>query len=168
MPLTPLLTPSEKKVLGFLVSKGLLIAPHINPVRSAKLRISDAIAVGLNREPRVLEVLPAAILHFPKSFLDHDTMPEKLRETLECIKKGKETGPSLGGIPYAAMMRWANETLPDKRTRPERERKITKAFRLSRIALENLAQAASRAAISETAFIERWLREGLANESKLA
>ncbi len=147
----------EKRVLGFLTAKGLLIAPHITPKSSVKIRIRDALTVGLNSEPRVIEVLPAAILHFPRSFLGYDEMPDTLRRTLECIRAGMETGPSLAGIPYSEMLRWANEPLPDKRTKPERERRITKAFRLKRAALENLKIRASREKMSETEFLERLL-----------
>jgi hypothetical protein len=151
------LTNVEKRVLGFLVAKGLLVAPHVTPMSSLKLRISDAINVGLTSEPRVLEVLPAALLHFPRSFLGYEEMPEKLKETLSCIRLGKPSGPSLGGIPYSAMLRWANEPLLDKRTRPERERKVTKAFRLKRSTLEKLSLSAARAQMTETAFLEKLL-----------
>ena len=101
----------EKRVLGFLTAKGFLIAPHITPTGSVKLRLSDVLTVGLNSEPRIIEIRPAAILHFPRSFLGLDEMPDKLRTTLECIKGGMKTGPSLAGIPYKAMLRWANEPL---------------------------------------------------------
>jgi hypothetical protein len=84
-------------------------------------------------------------------------MPEKLKETLSCIRLGKPSGPSLGGIPYSAMLRWANEPLLDKRTRPERERKVTKAFRLKRSTLEKLSLSAARAQMTETAFLEKLL-----------
>ncbi len=145
----------EKRVLGFLTAKGFLIAPHITPTGSVKLRLSDVLSVGLNSEPRVIEVLPAAILHFPKSFLGLDEMPDKLRTTLECIRAGMTAGPSLAGIPYKEMLRWANEPLPDKRTKPESERKVTKAFRLKRSTLKQLKLLAAKENVSETDILER-------------
>ncbi len=154
----------EQRVLGFLSAKGLLIAPHVTPKSSVKIRLADALTVGLHIEPRVIEVLPAAILHFPKSFLGMHEMPEKLRLTLDCIRSGAETGPSLAGIPYEAMLRWANEPLPDKRTKPERERKVTKAFRLKKTTLENLKIQASQRNMSETEFLEWLLGTGVDGE----
>lgn len=139
------------------MAKGLLFAPHVKPLSSVKIKISDAIEVGLTSEPRVLEVLPAALLHFPRSFLGHQEMPDKLKQTLDCIRQGSESGPSLSGIPYSAMLRWANEPLPDKRTRPESERKITKAFRLKKSALDNLTKASQRDQISQSALLEKLL-----------
>jgi hypothetical protein len=147
----------ERRVFGFFVAKGLLIAPHIAPKSSVKLRIADVVNVGLHVEPRIIEVLPAAMLHFPRSFIGYEDMPEKLREALDCIRSGKELGPSLAGIPYKAMLRWANEPLPDKRTRPERDRRITKAFRLKRAALEKLKTDASSAGLTETRYLEELL-----------
>ncbi len=149
----------EHRVLGFLVAKGLLFAPHVKPLGSAKIKISDAIKVGLTSEPRVLEVLPAALLHFPRSFLGHQDMPDKLKQTLDCIRQGSQSGPSLSGIPYSAMLRWANEQLPDKRTRPESQRKITKAFRLKKSALEKLTKAAQKEQISQSALLEKLLED---------
>lgn len=149
----------DRRVLGFLVAKGLLFAPHVTPCSSAKIKISDAIKVGLTAEPRVLEVLPAALLHFPRSFLGHHDMPEKLKQVLDCIRRGDVSGPTLSGVPYTAMLRWANEQLPDRRTRPESERKITKAFRLKKATLDKLSKEAAKAGVSPTSYLERLLSE---------
>ena len=59
------------------------------------------------------------------------------------------------------MLRWANESLPDKRTRPENERRITKAFRLKKSALARLTKSAEKAQMSQTAYLEKLLLEAL-------
>ena len=148
---------TKARVIGFLVAKGLLIAPSVKPMSSVKIKISDAVNTGLTFEPRVLEVLPAALLHFPRSFLGYDDMPEQLKQVLACIRRGDESGPSIAGIPYSAMLRWANEPLPDKRTRPEKERRITKAFRLKKSTLDRLLRGAQKARMSQAAYIEKLL-----------
>ncbi len=148
---------TKARVIGFLVAKGLLIGPSVKPMSSVKIKISDAVNTGLTFEPRVLEVLPAALLHFPRSFLGYDDMPEQLKEVLACIRRGDESGPSIAGIPYSAMLRWANEPLPDKRTRPEKERRITKAFRLKKSTLDRLLRGAQKAQMSQAAYIEKLL-----------
>lgn len=157
----------EERVLGFFCAKGLLIAPHITPKSSVKIRLHDALTVGLNSEPRVIAVLPAAILHFPRSFLGLDEMPEKLRCALDCIKSGAQTGPSLAGIPYTEMLKWANEPLPDKRTKPESARKITKAFRLTRSTLTQLKLLADHEKTSQAELLERLILQYDSLKTKL-
>jgi hypothetical protein len=147
----------EERIIGFFVAKGLLIAPHISPKSSIKIAISDVIEVGLTKEPRVLEVLPAALLHFPRSFLGHHEMPPKLKQVLDNIRAGKLTGPTIGGIRYEAMLRWANEPLPDKRTTLEKDRKVMKAFRLKRSAIQKLKEGAAALCMNESEYIESLL-----------
>ena len=59
----------REKVLGFLKAKGLLIAPDITPMPSIKLDAQEVYEFALKYEPRVLEVFPAALIHFPSTFL---------------------------------------------------------------------------------------------------
>ena len=73
-----------------------------------KVRVTDAIRAGLELEPRVIEVLPAALIHYPESFTDKDKIPDKLANVIDSILAGKEEGLELAGIPYSAMKRWAD------------------------------------------------------------
>lgn len=51
------------KTMGFLVSKGFLkVNYNIPNLPNMRLHIEDAIWAGKNIEPRILEVLPAAVL----------------------------------------------------------------------------------------------------------
>lgn len=146
-----------KRIFGFFVGKGLLGKEGTEPLPSAKLDINDVIKAGLEIEPRILEVLPAAMLRFPRSFLNWEKMPEKLATVLDCIKKNKNEGPDLGGLPYKDLKRWANCELPDKRTIPAKEKKIPSYFRLRPAAIEALKKRAYREGISEAEVIERLL-----------
>lgn len=146
-----------RKIFGFFVGKGLLGKEGVEPMPTAKLDINDVIRAGLEVEPRILEVLPAAMLRFPRSFLNWDEMPEKLATVLDCIKKNKNDGPDLAGLPYKDLKRWANFELPDKRTIPVKEKKIPSYFRLRPAAIAALKKRASRERISEAEVIERLL-----------
>jgi hypothetical protein len=141
-------------VLGFLVAKGLLIAPNITPRPLVKLDLKAVIRVGLEIEPRVIEVLPAALLHFPKSFRNTKKLPKKIREVLDHIQEDRTDGPSLAGIKYEDMRRWANTPLKDLRVVPENKRRIMKSIRLSPDTLKILKTKAREAGVSETEYIE--------------
>ena len=45
-------------------------------------------------------------------------MPDKLANVVKLIKKDVSEGPSLAGIAYKDMFRWANYPLKDNRTKP--------------------------------------------------
>ena len=146
-----------KQIFGFFVGKGLLGVEGIEPLPKIKLDINEVIYAGLNVEPRILEVLPAAMLRFPKSFLNWGDIPEKLQLVLECIRKDKKEGPDLAGLPYKDLKRWANFELPDKRTIPIKEKKIPTFLRLKPAATAALKQRAAEMNVSEAEVIERLL-----------
>lgn len=143
-----------KQILGFFVSKGLLIVPEIAPAPTAKLDIEDVVKFGLETEPRILEVLPAALLHFPRSFQHRNKMPQKVKDVIAAIKQSSESGPDLAGIPYIAMKRWADKALNDRRTIPEIARKIMKSYRLSKAAVFSLKAKARQVNKTETEVLE--------------
>lgn len=151
----PVLNDTARKVLGFFVAKGLLIAPDIKAAGSVKLSVEDILWVAENVEPRVLSVLPAAVIHFPATFLDLEALPKKLKDIIEAIKEGKARGPSLPGFPYAEFRRWAYFTLKDKRCRPLGEKKVRKTYRFKPDVVEALEEAARNERTTETAIIER-------------
>lgn len=148
---------TTKTVLGFLVAKGFIVAPTITPKPTAKIDIKAAIKVGTQVEPRVLEVLPAAMLRFPKSFLHWENIPEKLRVVLECLKKNLDEGPDLGGLPYKDLKQWADFELPDKRTVPNNEKKVKKYWKLRPAIIAEIKRRADIQGISEGQVIEALL-----------
>jgi hypothetical protein len=148
-----------KRVLGFFVAKGFLIAPGVKPLPSVKLAIDEVIEIGLSVEPRVLEVLPGAMLRFPRSFLHWDRVPEKLKVVLDCLRKNLNDGPSLGGLPYTDLKKWADHQLKDGRTVPNCEKRVRKYWKLHPITIEEIRRQAEAAGISEGEVIERVFKQ---------
>lgn len=150
---------TTRNVLGFLVSKGLLFVDEVEPNATAKLDLQQVLKVGTEIEPRVLEVLPAALLHFPRTFTNWEALPDKVKEVVAQMKSNAATGPDLAGIPYASMKRWADRQLPDKRTTPISERRVMKSLRFKPQTLMLLKERSEAAGVSETEFLERLVNE---------
>jgi len=99
----------SKRVLGFLAAKGLLIVPGIVPLPRIKLTVKDAVHVAQHVEPRILEVLPAAVIHFPDSFQGMEALPAELDEIIRAIREGREHHRDFRGIEYRRMKKWADK-----------------------------------------------------------
>lgn len=143
-----------KKVMGFLISKKLLMGTNIPSQPNVKIPIIDAIWVANHVEPRVMEVLPAALIHFPKTFIGWHNLPNRLIQIIKDLKKNKDSDIIFNGIKYRDMKRWANKVLPDKRTKPLSELKINKTYRFKRYIYEKMKEQAERENISITRYIE--------------
>ncbi|MCB9026435.1 MAG: hypothetical protein H6625_08980 [Bdellovibrionaceae bacterium] len=117
------------KTIALLKAKGLLRTNQPITARTgARVELRDAIWAGRNVEPRILEVLPAALLHYRANFIGLENIPPKLEEVLKAIRNNAELGPNFEGIEYAKMKSWANAPLRDKRTKPVNEKKQKKTF----------------------------------------
>jgi hypothetical protein len=154
-----------KKVLGFLVAKGLLISPQFPPCGTAKLTVDDFVKTANDIEPRVLAVLPAAIIHFPKSFLDRRHLPPEVQAVVDAILAGNSSGPELLGVPYEEMNRWAHAKLKDARARPLAKRRVRKTYRLQPEIVASLKKLAKQAKTTETAIIEQLIESGVSRRS---
>ena len=148
--------PRYLNTMGFLVAKGFLNTNWELPLLpNLRVTMADAIWAGLNVEPRILEVLPAAVLRLPRHFdLDAAKYPE-LYATVEKLKNGEKTGEPLWGIPYEKLKTWVHLPLPDGRVKDVREKKITKTFRLKPAVVTKLREIASRLGCTETEALER-------------
>lgn len=137
--------PRFKKVMGFLKAKGLLDTNlQILATPSIRLNIQDALWAGKNIEPRILEVLPAAVLRFNKNWIELDNAPHDFHEVMKCIRQNSELGPDFEGLEYKKMKFWANAPLKDRRTKPVQEKRRSKIFRLrpeSLLKLERLVKS---------------------------
>lgn len=142
------------RIIGFLVAKGLLIAPGIKPYPTVKLSMPDVLEAAELDEPRILEVLPAALLSFPKSFLHLEALPEELQVIIQHIKAGKPIGPDYRGIRYKDMKRWANMRLADGRTKRVSEKRIGKHYRFLPKTVNKLKQLGEASPSTETEIIE--------------
>jgi hypothetical protein len=146
---------AEARVIGFLVAKGLLIDPRANPLPLVKLTPEEVLWVAENVEPRVLEVLPAALLHFPRSFLHWDRYPKEIQSAAAAIRKGDVRHPNVFGLKFADMKRWAELELTDRRTKPVSQKRVMRAFRLRPETITKLSRAAAKHGITETELLER-------------
>lgn len=133
------------KTISLLKAKGLLDTNL--PIRAAtgiKLQITDAIWAGKYVDPRILEVLPAAVLHYPRNFLGMKQLPDGLSRVLKAIRSGASRGPEFEGIPFVKMKHWANRPLKDKRTKPVNEKKVPKYLMLHVRHLNKLAELVAK------------------------
>ena len=146
-------------VMGFLLAKGLLVGEDIPLRGEAKLDVEDVLWVGRNVEPRVLEVFPAALIHFPRTFLRTARIPRALKEVVAAIKAGDKRGPDFEGMRYRDMKKWADKATTDRRTKPLSEIRINKTFRLSPDAIRALEQRSMKAELTMTRFLENLLLE---------
>ena len=142
-------------VLGLLKAKGLLLIDYIKPLPSVKVNIKDAIWVGVNVEPRVLEVLPAAILHSPACFYGLELAPKELREVLACLKAGKTEGPDLDWVKYSELKRWADLKPKDGRAKPLSEKRFARTYRLKPSTISAISSMAKSQNLSEGKLIDR-------------
>lgn len=149
--------PRAIRVLGFFVAKGLLIGRKILPKGNVKLNLKDVYWVGNHVEPRVFEVLPAAMLHFPKTFIGGAHAPAELLEVIRAIQLGEKNGPDFMGMRFRDMRKWANHKTKDKRTKPLSQIKRNKTLRLSPKALAALEEKSKKAGVSQTYFLEMLL-----------
>jgi len=126
-----------------------------------KLTPKEVLEVAENIEPRVYEVLPAALIHFPRSFLSIDSYPKDILNAVRAVKAGEEHHPDLRGMRYKDVKRWADLRLLDRRTRPLSEKKVMRAYRLRPNVLAKLAKLAKNSKASETETLERLIEEAL-------
>ena len=86
--------------LGFLVAKGFLKTNMPVLLRPNKrLRLDDALWAGEHVEPRILEVLPAAVLRLGRHF---DLNPERhpdLANVVASLRAGETDGKEFRGVP---------------------------------------------------------------------
>ncbi|RMG40531.1 MAG: hypothetical protein D6719_10645 [Candidatus Dadabacteria bacterium] len=144
-----------REVLGFLAAKGLLFTDGITPIKRTKISVKDALWVAQKIEPRVVEVLPAAIINFPGAFNDLDKLPETLSQIVFAIKKGRKLELSYLGIPFEKMAVWASVPLPDGRVKPVGEKKRLKSFRLHPEIISELSRKARAADMTQTEYLEK-------------
>lgn len=142
--------PRYKKVIGRLKYEGLLDAP-ITPV-NRKLYLDEAIWVGENVEPRVLELLPAIILKRPGIFVVKD-FPAPLLNAANQLRKG-EISLKYRGIPLRRCEQWL-PYVGHKGKLPS----TLKSFRLPKEDLEILKILSNKFGINETSVISKALRE---------
>ncbi|OFZ30437.1 MAG: hypothetical protein A2622_08515 [Bdellovibrionales bacterium RIFCSPHIGHO2_01_FULL_40_29] len=145
-----------KKAMAFLVKKGFL-KTNINfePYFQARVWVKDLIWAGQNVEPRILEVLPAAVLRLPKAF-NHDNTKEELllKQVLIDLREEKENGSDFLNMPYKKIKVWMNISLNDRRTKTLDNKKLMKTFRLTPQTIRKIELLKKKSGLSDAAIIE--------------
>ena len=147
-----------RRVLGFLAAKGLLYCPGVDACGGVKLTIADCLWAGARVEPRILEVLPAAVMRFPRAFIDRDRMPADLVAVVAAIRRDLLEGPDFREMAYGALKHWADALLADRRGVPVNQKRRIKSFRLEPAAIKLLEVKAAQAGLSQTEYIEKLIR----------
>jgi hypothetical protein len=144
-----------QNVLCFLNQKGLL-KTHERPrvIRNRKIDILD-IFWAKQFEPRILEVFPAAFIHFESEFKNIEKIPKKLQEIIFKIKEEKQKGPEFYGIKYKDMKRWCNVELKDRRTRPLKSHRKLVTFKFPDDVIHKLVELTKSSNSSKTQVLEQ-------------
>lgn len=148
-------------IMGFLIAKGFLRTnqPLVTPQPTIKIDVVDALWAGEHVEPRIFEVLPAAFIHFPKTFYNTKKIPEELTEVIRQIQSGEPQGKNFKWAKYKDMVKWANIPLDDLRTKPIKEQKLLRSYRFTPKTLARIERLASAKEISHTELIETLVAE---------
>lgn len=145
------------RVMGFLTAKGFLYTNKKIPrLPNAKIDIEDAIWAGRKVEPRILEVLPAAILRLRNHFNYDPTKHIEIKQILDAMLND-EPGYFFG-IAIEKIRPWLEIKLKDGRTKKLTEKKVTKTFRLRPETLKKMAEIKARTGQSDAEIIESFFR----------
>lgn len=147
--------PRYIRTMALLTAKGFLLAntkfPHIPNIR---IQINDAIWAGRKLEPRILEVLPAAVLRMAKHFDFDPVCHYELAKTLRDLKKKRKDGNEFEGVPYRKLKVWVDFELKDGRVKTQKEKRVLKTYRLKPETIEKLERLGRKSNKNITAVIE--------------
>lgn len=149
-----------KRAMAFLTRKGFLKTNvNFHKYYLAKINVMDLLWAGKNVEPRILEVLPAAIARLPKAikFIGQHKEGYALNLVVEDLKLNKKTGHDFLNIPYNKMRIWMDLHLNDHRTKTINQKKILKTFRLSPQTIQKLEELKVKNGISTDAKLIEYL-----------
>ena len=149
------------QVMSLLARKGLIFFTGEVAEPQKKVSIHDLLWVGEKIEPRVLEVLPALMVHFPNVVQNRVKLPEDLAEVLSALERGTDHGPDFRGVAYAKMRFWAEYQLPDKRIKPLSQKRKLRTYRLPIGVIRALTQKAKDAKISESDYLTRLINQSI-------
>jgi hypothetical protein len=150
------------ETMGLLVAKGFLRTNFEVPLLPKKrIRVEDAIWAGKNVEPRILEVLPAAILRLARHF---ELQPEGFADLMVVVgqlRRRERNGDAFFDIPYEKLRQWADFPLRDRRIKTIGTKKVAKTFRLEPAVLDRLKAMAKEQGITETEVVEGLVKSRL-------
>ena len=140
-----------REVMGRLVAEEVFVPePPVPPSRDV-VRVEDVLEVG-EREPRVLELLPALLVKRPGMFASRGDLPGELAAAVDRLRRGR-VPEACFGISGAKLHR-AFGRLGRAREKGSR----LKAFRLTDVDRELLVSLSDELELSETDVIRHALR----------
>lgn len=137
-----------QRVVGRLALEKLIVGKGIRPTHTYPT-LEEALWVGEEIEPRILELLPAVLLRRPKLFMQPKGLPEDLLRVVQELKRGAPVTP-FRGIPPEKYASWV-----DRLGRRRKGITITKTHRFTGEDLEALQVLKRRWNVDETAAIRR-------------
>ncbi len=144
--------------LAFLVKNGFLKTNQdVLKFYRPRISVSDAIWAGENVEPRILEVLPAAILRLKRRFIIETDVLELIHGAVAALQEAGTTGIDFFNIPFKKYSQWMNLPLTDRRTKTISQKKVMKSFRLSPAAIKSLQKLSAQLDLSSTETLEKIL-----------
>ena len=146
--------PRYLRAIGFLVAKGFLFTNQQIPrTPNIRIDIEDAIWAGENVEPRILEVLPAAVMRMKKHFNYNPVVHTELRKVIELLEENR--AGEFFGILTEKLKPWLNNRLKDGRIKKFEEKKVMKTFRFSPSTIEKMNMLKKKMKLSETEILEK-------------
>jgi hypothetical protein len=143
--------PRYRRVIGRFVAAGLLTTTGDVPPQRAAITVDDALWAG-RIEPRILELLPAAIIKRPSLFKSTRDLPNDLDAVVRALRKNLEPS-AFRGLPGAALLRWL-PVIGHKDKVPSR----LKSFRLQVDDLDLLERLSNALGATQTEVLRRGLR----------
>jgi hypothetical protein len=138
-------------VMGRFVHERLLVTNRKHRMHTNPLDISDVLWAG-EREPRLLELLPALVVKRPAMFVDAKDLPADLGEVVRSLRRDA-IPPDFRGIPGADVHRWLRR-VGHRGKAPSR----LKSFRFTPNDQRLLEQLSEKLGVSETEVVRRALR----------
>jgi hypothetical protein len=138
-------------VLGRFKAARLLITNDDIPEHRDAITVADTLWAG-EIEPRLIELLPAAILKKPSLFVDVKSLPQDVSDVVRAIRRN-ETPPPLRGIPGEDLLRWVPR-IGHRGKEPSR----LKSFRLTREDQRLLSELSEALDLTETETLRQALR----------
>lgn len=143
-----------KEVLTYFEDIKLLFTNIEKRKPKLPLSVVEALWVAENAEPRVLELLPSAIVNYPNDWKKLDKLPKEIQEIIKNIENG--TTPEIDyykGIAVREMLRWADlGNIDGRRKAPDKKKKLC-SFRFNQRIVNLLKEKSEQANLSQSDYI---------------
>lgn len=146
--------PSTEQVIQRLVYEGLLTSNYLAP-RKRRLTLREALEAA-QEEPRILEVLPAVLIHKPSILaeLDKDLKKDrKMGRLVENLRLGKRPNLDFFGIPARDYLKTAEHFRRCLAEKKSAQKSLVLNLRISQDELQklrSLSKARGNIGLSET------------------